>query len=154
MSYGRRGGYGPALAEIRPQNKYNATTAPTVNDDANDGYSVLSEWADVTADKAYVCLDATVGAAVWSESSSELAGMSITNDGTKTTMLAPAGDYLRIGDAGVTSHSLNTNDDTLFTGRIEVDGTAYFDNTTMFAGVTYFQNNVQFYHTTLFLFGT
>ena len=44
-----------------------ANVAPTVNEDSDDGYSVLSRWADVTADKEYVCLDATVGAAVWTE---------------------------------------------------------------------------------------
>ena len=42
-----------------------ATTAPTVNDDAGDGYSVNSFWCDVTADIAYICLDSSVGAAVW-----------------------------------------------------------------------------------------
>jgi hypothetical protein len=46
-------------------NKFNATVAPTVNEDSGDGYEVGSEWIDVTADDAYVCLDATVGAAVW-----------------------------------------------------------------------------------------
>jgi hypothetical protein len=45
--------------------KINATTAPTVNDDSADGYSVNSVWIDTTNDKAYICLDATVGAAVW-----------------------------------------------------------------------------------------
>ena len=42
-----------------------ATSAPTVNDDSVDGYSVGSIWADVTADRAYLCLDATATAAVW-----------------------------------------------------------------------------------------
>jgi len=42
-----------------------ATVAPTVNEDSGDGYSVGSHWYDVTADKAYVCLDATGAAAVW-----------------------------------------------------------------------------------------
>lgn len=46
-------------------NKTDATTAPTVNDDSGDGYSVGSQWLDVTNDLAYVCLDATSGAAVW-----------------------------------------------------------------------------------------
>lgn len=45
----------------------NKTTAPTVNDDSGDGYSVGSMWYDTTADKAYVCLDATAAAAVWKE---------------------------------------------------------------------------------------
>ena len=44
-----------------------ATTAPTVNDDYDDGYLVGSRWVDLTADRAYVCLDSTVGAAVWKE---------------------------------------------------------------------------------------
>ena len=52
--------------------------------------------------------------------------LDITTDGTKTTLLPPTGDYLRIGDAGTTSRSLNTNDDLFVSGRIEVDGNAYF----------------------------
>jgi len=51
----------------------------------------------------------------------------ISNDGTKTTFLGKAGDYLRIGDAGTTGHSLNSEDDLLVTGDFEVDGIAYFD---------------------------
>ena len=49
-----------------PKNKFDATAAPTVGDDADDGYGVGSIWVDVTGDRAYTCLDATVGAAVWS----------------------------------------------------------------------------------------
>jgi hypothetical protein len=50
-----------------PKLTYDATVAPGVGDDSADGYSVGSVWIDVTNDKAYVCLDATVGAAVWQE---------------------------------------------------------------------------------------
>lgn len=46
-----------------------ATAAPTVNDDAGDGYSVGSKWLDTTADKGYECLDSTVGAAIWFQTS-------------------------------------------------------------------------------------
>ncbi len=46
-------------------NKVDATTAPTVNDDSGDGYEVGSIWIDVTNDKAYTCVDASTGAAVW-----------------------------------------------------------------------------------------
>lgn len=49
------------------QNNFAATAAPTVTDDAGDGYTVGSRWIDVTNDRAYVCVDATVGAAVWLE---------------------------------------------------------------------------------------
>lgn len=44
-----------------------ATVAPTVDDDVDLGYGVGSVWCDITADKAYVCLDPTDGAAVWTE---------------------------------------------------------------------------------------
>lgn len=42
-----------------------AAVAPTVNEDSGDGYAVGSVWIDTTADDAYVCLDSSVGAAVW-----------------------------------------------------------------------------------------
>jgi hypothetical protein len=45
--------------------KFDATSAPTVNDDSSAGYAEGSLWVDVTADLAYQCVDATVGAAVW-----------------------------------------------------------------------------------------
>ncbi len=44
-----------------------ATVAPTVNEDAGDGYSVGSLWIDTTNDKGYVCVDSTTTAAVWQQ---------------------------------------------------------------------------------------
>jgi hypothetical protein len=44
---------------------YAATGAPTVNDDADAGYSVGSVWIDVSSDTAYLCVDHTNNAAVW-----------------------------------------------------------------------------------------
>lgn len=41
------------------------TTAPTVNDDSGDGIAVGDRWIDETNNIEYVCLDATVGAAIW-----------------------------------------------------------------------------------------
>tara|TARA_R100001244_G_scaffold110473_1_gene81660 strand:+ start:830 stop:1093 length:264 start_codon:yes stop_codon:yes gene_type:complete len=46
-------------------NKLDATTEPLDTDDSASGYSVGSLWIDVTADEAYRCLDAAVGAAEW-----------------------------------------------------------------------------------------
>ena len=46
---------------------YSATTAPTANDDSGDGYSIGSWWVNVTSDEAYLCVDSTVGAAVWTK---------------------------------------------------------------------------------------
>ena len=53
--------------EHAQKSNLSATTAPTVTDDSGAGYSVGSVWINVTADKAYICVDATVGAAVWNE---------------------------------------------------------------------------------------
>jgi hypothetical protein len=46
-------------------NKYDATSAPTVDDDSSQGYLVGSEWIDVINGQAYKCVDGSVGAAVW-----------------------------------------------------------------------------------------
>lgn len=54
------------------------TTDPTVNDDANDGYLVGTRWINTTDDKAFVCLDNTVGAAVWTETTAGGSGESNT----------------------------------------------------------------------------
>lgn len=45
----------------------NASAAPAVGDDDADGYSPGSLWVDTTGDKAYVCVDASTGAAIWIE---------------------------------------------------------------------------------------
>ncbi|HML23525.1 MAG TPA: hypothetical protein PKD09_17850 [Aggregatilinea sp.] len=50
-----------------PLDNLSATSAPTAGDDSGDGYSVGSRWVDTAVDKAYVCLDATLGGAVWKE---------------------------------------------------------------------------------------
>lgn len=57
----------PLVVPLAAHNKWDATTAPTADDDSGDGYSVGSRWIDVTNDKEYVCLDATLTAAVWTE---------------------------------------------------------------------------------------
>jgi hypothetical protein len=45
--------------------KYDGTSAPTVNDDASEGYRISSLWIDITNDEAYRCVDDSEGAAVW-----------------------------------------------------------------------------------------
>ena len=70
-----------------PLNNYDAAVAPTVTDDFTLGYGPGSEWVDVTNDKAYVCLDATPSAAVWTETTQTAAGA--------------AHDHASAGDGGV-----------------------------------------------------
>lgn len=60
------------------QNNYAATTAPAVTDDSGAGYAVGSEWIDVTNDNSYVCVDASVGAAVWQQTNGAGGGGSTT----------------------------------------------------------------------------
>lgn len=63
--------------------KLDATAAPTANDDSGDGYGVGSLWIDVTGDRTYRCVDATVGAAVWIETLKP-ASTAETTTGTET----------------------------------------------------------------------
>lgn len=54
-----------AYGGINAIHKLDATTAPTINEDSDDDYGPGSIWIDLTNDKAYINVDATVGAAVW-----------------------------------------------------------------------------------------
>lgn len=63
-----------AAASI-PLSKYNATTNPTVNDDANDGYGVGSEWWNTATGGRFGCTSPAVGAAVWVSLSTDLSGL-------------------------------------------------------------------------------
>lgn len=44
---------------------FSASAAPTANDDSGDGYIVGSLWFDISNDRAYICLDNTLTAAIW-----------------------------------------------------------------------------------------
>jgi len=54
--------------------KLDATASPTSIDDSGSGYAVGSRWVDVTANKEYVCVDATTSAAIWTETTVGAAG--------------------------------------------------------------------------------
>jgi len=45
--------------------KFDATADPTVDDDSGDGYSPGSRWINTSTPAAFICLDASAGAAVW-----------------------------------------------------------------------------------------
>jgi len=54
-----------AAFQVPVKCNFAAAVAPTADEDSGDGYAVGSFWHDTTADKSYVCLDATATAAVW-----------------------------------------------------------------------------------------
>ena len=61
-------------AQFNVKNNFAATVAPTVNEDSSAGWSVGSRIVDAVTDLAYTCVDATVGAAVWTQGGSGAAG--------------------------------------------------------------------------------
>lgn len=61
---------------------FEATSAPGVNDDASEGYSIGSEWIDTSADEVYQCVDNTEGAAVWKQLSGSGSGGGAPTDAT------------------------------------------------------------------------
>ena len=61
-------------------------------------------------------------------------GMKIENDGTTTDIIGTSGNYIRIGDATTTGHSLNSEDDLLVTGKLEVSSTVYIEDLLMLSG--------------------
>ena len=47
------------------RNNYDSAVAPAVGDDVTVGYRVGSVWIDTVLDDAWICLDDSLGAAVW-----------------------------------------------------------------------------------------
>lgn len=71
------------------------------------------------------------------------AGLVFSNNGTVTTIKGIAGDYLRIGDAGTTAHSLNSEDDLMVTGDFEVKANAWVDGSLTVASNVSLGNQLQ-----------
>lgn len=52
-------------SDFSPNSNFTATSAPTAANDVTQGYAVGSQWLWAARGQAWVCLDATTGAAVW-----------------------------------------------------------------------------------------
>lgn len=70
----------------------NAAVAPTVDDDHTDGYAVASRWFDLTANKAYVCLDPVEAGAVWIETTGSGGTGGLWESASSITKLSTAED--------------------------------------------------------------
>ena len=99
-----------AVVELGTQgaylNKVDATSAPTANDDSADGYQVGSIWIDVTNDIAYTCVDASSGAAVWTQGGgsgfvSAASAPSSPEEGDMWFDNSAGGLYIRLGTTWV-----------------------------------------------------
>lgn len=62
-----------------PQSNYLANVAPTVFDDFNALFSIGSRWIDTVTNKEYVCVDNTIGAAIWIETTVQTTGGPLTD---------------------------------------------------------------------------
>lgn len=60
-------------------NNYAATTAPTINDDSADGYTVGSVWINTSTSIKYTCTSNSIGAAVWKQTVDTNTAQTITN---------------------------------------------------------------------------
>ncbi len=96
------------LADINVTN-----TAPTVTDDISLRYGIGSKWFDTSSQTLYICEDATIGAAVWTVSSSGGGGPTgPTGPGGPTGPTGPggAGSTGPTGPAGPTGPTGPTGD--------------------------------------------
>ncbi len=114
-----------ASVSALPTNNFAATTAPTVGDDSGDGYSVGSRWVDTTADESYICTDASLGAAVWLNSTltiDELGSMALqnlvnfytkteTDTAIATGIVKPAYEFTTVSTEDTTARTAGTYSD-------------------------------------------
>lgn len=102
---------GPPIEQVVPPIEPNATTPPTVTNDSDVGFEVGSIWIDTVTDTAYICTDATPGAAIWKPLTSSMANVGAgTGEIYKTTTATGEFDLKTVaaGDGiGITN---NTND--------------------------------------------
>ena len=93
------------------KNNFVAIVAPVFTNDSSEDYAVGSVWVDTVLDKSWVCVDSSVGGAVWKETSvlGEVNTMSSLG-GTYSIYASKSGSNLRIkGING--SGTINVSDD-------------------------------------------
>ena len=90
--------------------KLDATAAPAATNDSSQGYDVGSVWVDVTNDDVYMCVDATVSAAVWEQLNGSGAGSFTLAGDAGTPQTISTGDTLTVeGGAGITTTTSATD---------------------------------------------
>ena len=111
-----------ATFPLAAQSNFSATAAPGTGDDSGDGYAVGSRWIDVTNDKEYVCLDASVGAAVWTETTATGGG----GGGGELDRVEVTGSTSITATTEATANTVVTATGVAFDGATDVDIEAFF----------------------------
>lgn len=88
-----------------------ATAPPGMSRDNGEGYDVGSVWVDIATDKAYICVDATSGSAVWVEVAS--AGHTHDLNGEFHIPLLVSAKGVDFDETGITGVLTVTGDTTL-----------------------------------------
>lgn len=121
--------------------KIDGTTAPSVNDDAGDGFSVGSIWTDTTNDKSYICSDSTVGSAVWQQFSGGGTGVSDGDKGDVT--VSSSGTIWTIDNDAVTYAKIqNVSTGSRLLGRSSGAGAGDIEELTLAQALGFFGNAV------------
>lgn len=79
---------GQIPADLALINRFDAATDPGVGDDSGDGYQEGSVWVNVSANRAFTCVDAAAGAAIWA-----LQGTGLSPANAALIALGVAGGY-------------------------------------------------------------
>ncbi len=96
------------------KSNYTSNVAPTFTDDTHLGYSVGSRWFDINNSREYVCLDPTLNAAIWRETTVTY-HTELFNSGNKTHAQIDAhinddGMHRRIDDISTSTIKLWSSD--------------------------------------------
>lgn len=114
-------------------NNYAATVPPSVNDDSSQEYAVGSAWFDTVGKEGYRCVDASVGAAIWIES---------TFDGVEVQAMIDAsvasGNYSSIQRLAYDPLDAD-QDGVTVSGTLGYDGTPHTTPRFLAGSLTYYQ---------------
>jgi len=135
-----------------------ASDAPDTGDDTGDGYTVGSIWIDTTNDKAYICLDNSSSAAVWT--SMTLGGAFTREGGDITESTTTSTSFTDLQSAG--SLTINAGDPFIALGSVRKatgavagsDITIKMNSTVVGPGTTWGPNANAAVEATIFLIST
>lgn len=119
-----------------PKANFTAVTDPTVNDDSSQGYTNRSEWYNTLTGEIYRCVDSSVGAADWVNTSltlDDLSTVALTGDyndlvgAPVLADVATSGDYNDLSNAPTLPSGTNKMVFMNGSGDMATDGNLLYD---------------------------